>query len=526
MSGQDAKVKPDTKRAPEDEEPGSSFNPNDYAWQDHLKVALDELTTKGLAIDRVWRYYDNDHPKVWMTEAIRKRLDDQLVNNMAENWCDTAVDAPVQRTFLEGFNVKLKNSEEGAADPVSADMAWNVWDDNQMDLRQKEIYTQARGAGEAFIGAWKDDELEHGFRLSIMDPRNVWWPDDTWCSKPARVVQVWPDKDDGVWRATCYYKYVVVRLVGEKLVVGSDTQYMPELKNFTVDSKDPGGLHGFEEVPVFRLSRTLKRRSIIDQIRSTQDKINKLGANMMVNSEFNAWRKMIVMTEQTIEDGDLEFRPNRILKLDPGGGEDGPAPTSVWEGTATELSIYSDEQEKLINKLFTKATLPGHLKVKDDRAVPSGVAYEADEGPFIESIIDMHNTYGACFRDMFEVMLGIEVECQWRNPAIKSDKDEMETVKLAKEAGVPLELSLKKYAGWTKPELDELQEAPLSAGEQMQMALTQNMVNSMGGESGANPVPRQAQKEAVKQVGGGNAPAANSSGPPSSKPKPTPPQFG
>lgn len=468
----------DTK-APEDQEPGATFNPNEYDWETHLKVALEDLKKKGVLIDRAWRYYEGDHPKIWLTDPLREMFDDELVTNMAENWCDTAVDAPVKRLFVEGFTAPLEGGEEGEENKTEADMALNVWDDNKMGRGQKEVWTAARAVGESFVGVWKDDDMEYGLSMSVMDARNVWWPDDAHTAKPKRVVQVWADGDEGIWRATCYYKYVTVRLVGPKLRDGGD-QYMPQARYFKVDPIDSGGPHGFEYPPIFRFARDKKRRGLIDQIRPIQDKINKLAANLLVNAEFNAWRKMILLTKQTIEDGTLKFRPNRIPVLDPGGGEDGEASTSVWEGAATELSNYSNEQDKLIDKLFTKACLPGHLKVKAEKVAPSGAAYEADEGPFTEDILDQQEAYEDTLKEMFSVVLDIDVEPQWRNPHIKSDKDEMDTVKVAKDAGVPLELALKKYGGWTKDELKELEEAPLSPAEQMQMAITQMTVDGGG----------------------------------------------
>lgn len=491
--------------APEDEDPGASFNPDAFDWPKHLKVALEDLKIKGLLVARDWKYYNGEHPKVWLTDAIRDQLDDELVTNMAENWIDTAVDAPVKRLHVEGFSVDLADGEEGGENSLESDMAQNVWDDNRMALTQKQIYQAARCTGESFVGAWKDEDMEFGLSLAVMKAENVWWPKDCHTSRPDRVIQIWADEDEGVWRATCYYKFVVVRLIGPKLRDGGD-QYMPQARWFTPDPDDPGGVHGFEYPPVFRFARDVKRRSLVDQIRTMQDKINKLAANLLVNAEFNAWRKMILLTQQTVEDGTLKFRPNRIPVLDPGGGDDGSAPTSIWESAATELKNYSDEQDKLIDKLFTKACLPGHLKVKADHEVPSGAAYEADEGPFTEDIIDQQQCYEETWKEIYKITLDIGIKLQWRNPHIKSDKDEVDTVKVAKDAGVPLELALKKYAGWTKAELEELAEAPLSPAEQMQMAITQTAING-----GVPPTPEQ-------QPG---PPAPNT---PPTAPKPQPPR--
>ncbi len=465
---------------PEEQEPSGAFNPDDYDWGKHLKTALDELKTKNIEIDRAWDYYEGKHPKVWLTDAIRDKLDDQLITNMAENWTDVAVDSPVRRLMVEGFVDRGQKEQEATKNVIMSDAARNVWDDNALRLAQKDVYKAAAVAGESFVFAWKDDTKPAGIDAVIKDARNVWWPKDSHRAEPTRVALVWADDDEGVWRATMYYKYVVVRLVGPKIKDSGNTDVLPQARYFIVDPVDPGGIHGFDKVPVIRFAEESRRRSLVIRLSTLQDKINKLAANLLVTAEFNAWRKMAILTEQTIDDETLKMRPNRIAVLDPGGGEGGAAATSIWEGSETDLSKYSDEQDKLIDKLFTKASLPGHLKVAENRAVPSGAAYQADEGPFTEYVGDLKDSYGESWHDFYELILGIDVECQWRDPHVRSELDQATTVKTMVDAGVPLALALKYYAGWTDEQLKEFEDAPLSPKEQLSMAASQALAAGNG----------------------------------------------
>jgi|SRR5882724_722271 len=471
--------------APENEPLSGAFNPDDYDWPKHLKRALDDLKPKGLRIDTCWRYYNNDHPRVWMTDNIRERLDQHLITNMSENWCDVAVDAPIKRLMCDGF---VDRGTKDTQNVLMSDAALNVWKDNDLRLGQKDVYTDAGVAGEAFLFVWKDDTKKTGVDITRKDARNVWWPKYCHRADPERVVLVWADYEEGIWRATCYYKYVVVRLVGPK-VKDLANAIMPQSRWFEVDPDEPGGEHGFDKVPVVRFAFTSERRPIIDRIRTIQDKINKLAANLLVTAEFNAWRKMAILTEQTIDDETIKMRPNRVAVLDPGGGDGGAAPTSIWEGSETDLSNYSDEQDKLIDKLFTKATLPGHLKVKADKVAPSGAAYEADEGPFTEYVGDLQDVYGESWHDMFELALGVDVESQWRDAHVRSEFDVAQTVKMFVDAGVPLSLTLKYCAGWTEEQIEELQNAPLSPKEQLSMAASQALANGTALTSD-NPPPQ------------------------------------
>ena len=472
-----------TNVAPEDEPLTGKFNPNEYDWPNHLKTAIEAIPAKKLAIDTTWQYYDGDHPRLWLTDAIKDKLDHRLVLNMAENWCDMAVDGPVGRLVVEGFVTKA--DENAPSNPIMSDAALSIWRANKMRLAQKDIYTDAGVSGESFVFLWKDEENDSGIDLTIKDARNVWWPSDAHRADPKRVVLVWADQDEGLWRATCYYKYVVVRLVGPKLKGNFDV--IPQARYFEVDPVNAGGEHGFDRVPVVRFALTTKRRSIIDRIRPLQDKINKLAANMLVTAEFNAWRKMAILTAQTIDDDDLKMRPNRILVLDPGGGPD-QASTSIWEGQASELSNFSNEQDKLIDRLFSKAYLPGHMKVASEGVLPSGAAYEADEGPFTEHIEDLQESYGESWHDLMELALGVDVEPQWRDPHVRGETDQATTVKTMKDAGVPITLALKYYAGWTEKQLEELQNAPLSPQEQLSFAAAQALASG-GGPDGPTGVP-------------------------------------
>jgi hypothetical protein len=503
------------------------FNPDIYDWPSHLKIALKDLESKVPELDLLWRYYDGDHPRIWLTETLSEMFDNSLQENMSENWCAKAVDAPVKRLgvdswIAEGKESALTPAPEPSVDPeltptkgptegnnsIHVKAAENVFSDNDMELDQKEIYRQVRAVGECFVFAWKDDEKEFGWDWSINDARNVWWPNNTHRNDPTRVVKVWMDEDEGIWRATVYYRYVVVRLVGPKI---NEQQALPQARYFVLDPDDPGGTHGFEKVPVVRFAIQRRRVGVIKTIKHVQDKINKLVANKLVAAEFNAWGKTIILTKQQIDDSVLRFRPNMATVLDPGGGPDDAA-TSIWESTPLELLNYDQSIGTEIDKLFTMADLPGHMQVKSTREVPSGAAYEADEGPFIEMVKDMQEAFTASWIDLLK-LCEIEAEPQWKNPRIKSETEESTTVKTFKDAGMPLSLALKYYAsGWDDERLRELEEAPLSPQETQALATSQAMMEIGKTGTGAN------QNGGATDQGSGKPVGING---PANRPKPT-----
>lgn len=477
--------------------PGVGFSPDRYPWKDDLKKAIDDLKVKKMQIDRYWRYYEGDHPPLWLNKAIKEMFEEneELAYDMVENWCDVAVDEPLMRCRVDGFDGETE---------VDAKAAQNVWDDNDMDLDQRDLYRHVRIAGESFLFLWEDDDKEFGFDMSIVDPREVYWPDNVHRTEPMFTARVWLDADTNVWRATLYYAVDVIRLVGpdeaqrsaDAKAASNSTPLIPEPDAFTLDPENEGGEHGFENVPVVRFAPTKKRISPLKNIIPIQNRINKLVAQGVVNGEYNAYRKLIILTQQAIEEGDLRVRPNRALVLDPGGDvTSGAAPTSIWEGSASELSNFDDSVGRQVEKLFSKVPLPRHLLVQSGTLI-SGDAQEMDEGPFLELVGDMNDYFGASWEDVYALM-EIEAKPTWRNPAIKSDKAEMETVKLAKDAGVPLELALKKYGSWTTEELKELEERELSPAE---MAQAMNTVGT--GVALGSVDPEQAKQLTSKIIGG------------------------
>lgn len=485
-------TQPESKKPIEEQKPTSKvFNADAYAWRDHIKTAVTDLALKIPEIDLDWKYYDGDHPRIWVTDTLRDMFENEFVENMSENWCEVAVEAPVKRLGIDGWTssaegVEGVSPEDGttAKNTVHTKGAANVFKDNDLDLDQKEIYRQARAVGECFAFVWKDDEKEFGIDIAINDARNVWWPKNCHRNDPTRVVKVWMDEDEGIWRATCYYRYVVVRLKGPKI---NESQAIPQARYFEVDSDDPGGIHGFEKVPVIRFALQRKRKGILASIKHNQDKINKLAAGKIVAAEFNAFGKTFILSKQNIEDGTLKFYPDRATILDPGGGDEG-APTSIWESSALDLENYDKSIGTEIDKLFTIAGLPGHMQVRGTgKAVPSGAAYEADEGPFTEMVADMHEAFGASWTDLM-ALCDLDVKPQWKNPRIKSEIDESTTVKTYKDAGMPLALALKYYAsGWDDERLKELMDAPLSPDETQSLAMAKAMTDIDATGQGAPP---------------------------------------
>ncbi len=409
------------------------FDPDLYPWRTDLAEAVLDLRRKTPLITLYRAYYHGDHHRWWLTDKLRQMFAGLADDVGIENWCGLVVDQPVQR-----LNVDALDGDQAAT---------ALFVDQDLDRDQGDLYTDVYVAGEGFLVAYQGD---HGIEIDVNDPTEISWP-ATRKRAPRVATKVWPDLVERRWRATLYYAVDVVRLAGPKLGVGS--YIVPEANAFLVDEDDPGGEHGFDEVPVIRFALNRAGISRLKAVRRIQDRINKLEANKMVAAEFGAFQQRWFLTTQKLDDGAVEARPDLAVVLDPGGGTD-VAPTQVGAFPATELANYDQSISAEVSKLFSVACLPRHLLVNSGTAL-SGDAIRADEGPFVQSVVDAQKSLGASWSDLFE-LLGFDATPVWQDANHQDAGIELATVKTAVDAGMPLDVALKYLANWGDEQLAEL----------------------------------------------------------------------
>jgi hypothetical protein len=468
-------------------------------WQDLLKWAIDDLRSKTPAIERHRRYYKGDHPRVWLTTKLRTMFRD-MVDQMSENWCKLVIDAALMRIRITGW----AGDKETQADAFS-----KLWEENNLEVDQIDLWRRVRRDGEAYTISWHEDGGDES--ITIVDPTTVAWPcDQTSRSDAEYVVRLWMDRMEGRWRGTLYFEDDVIRVVGPKRSAGDATH--PEALAFSIDPDDPGGPHGFPSCPVIRWSMEDRPCSVLESVEPIQDKINKLEANKMVAAEFGAFQQRIYLTEQNIEDGDVDQRPDQAIVIHPGAADG--RPTQVIQTTATELRNYDDSIKSEIDKLFSVAMIPRHLNAGQGGRPASGDAAEADEGPFTEMITQFQEVMGACAGELAE-LYNLEVAPIWRNPVPRPDGQKAVTVTAFKTAGVPLEIVLKKYADWTDEEIEELQNDP--AYQQGQLAATLGSLGNAAALGAVDPADAAAASRTALEKAGHRA-AGPTNPPPNTRP--------
>lgn len=424
-----------------------------------LTKGLAELAAKRADIDLSERYWGGDHPKLWLTDRLRRVFDKEFAGRrLGDNFCRLVIEAAVQRLEILGWEGVEIRTQAGALQPGSPEEAEAVWDDNDLDGGgQEELWRLAGYAGEAYVIVWPRDPGP-GYDVAVNDPRLVHIEfasrrrsDRSWATK------VW--HDGAAWRANVYYPDEVVRFVTDPMKAGS----RPKEERFRLDPDDAGGPHDFGAVPVVRFAQAQARWSRLADVIPVQDKINKLGINKMVTAESLAFPQRYILTaDETLKDDTLRAGPGAFWRFDPGGAEneEGKAdpPTKVGQFDAADLSKYDGAIDSEVDKLFTIAPLPKHMRVNPGAGGPSGDAIKADEGPFVAMVKDLQQLYGASTRDVM-ALCGLNVAPVWGDPEVHNIESQARSVLALVQAGVPVTIAVARVARWTDIEVAELEAA-------------------------------------------------------------------
>ena len=394
----------------------------EYTDAADMRQIVDRVSDPNL--ERRWAYYVGNHPQVYATPKLASSFRD-LMGSMTENYCGVAVGSRVSRMQITGW--------AGAG----AQTAETLWDESRLPQRQDRLWRWALTFGRAWITVSEQDGQQ---RLEIAPPTRMAGIRDDMNPNQFRVAgQVMQHtKPDGTASKrrtiTLYYPDRTLSYTGE----GND------YSQFTVvDGSEAAGL-GF--VPAMEVAPYGDGPALIDEIRPSQDRINKLCSNKLIAAEFGAFRQRVFFTRQQVTDYDLRNVPDNAIVLDP---DDGNA--KVQEMAATDLANYDNSKNAEIDNLFTIAALPRHLRVNPG-SPPSGEAIKADEMPLVEHILNYQREAGEAVTDML-ALLGVDAEPVWRNPEPRDQLREAQVVAEYVMMGLPWQAAAQKFAGWSEEDI-------------------------------------------------------------------------
>lgn len=439
-----------------------------------LELAVAMLKAKAPYYDKLFRYYEGQHPLVYSSERIRD-IFKSLQASFSQNWCAVVIDAVIERIQLRRIMV--------ADNEVATARLDELLNASMLTLESDDAHTAALVTGESYIIAWPDETTRQP-EAYYNDPRNVHVFYEANRPRQKRFACKWWIGDDDYRYLTLYYpdrlEYYrssnTVRTVGD----GGVTAYndVSNGKSFVATGSEA---NDFGIVPVFHFRRDRRHiSSELQNIIEPQDAVNKLLADMMISAEFGAFPQRYIISQAS--PGEFKNSPNMIWDVPASDGEG--QPTSVGQFEATKLSNYLEAIDKWVTAIAIISRTPKHYFFGQG-GDPSGEALIAMETPLNHKAQKYIDRFVATWSELGAFLLRVDGKAIDDN-AIVPVFDKPETVqpytqalirKESVQAGVPL-LWQMGQEGYTEQELAELEEARQGEAAQQRATLAQAMTQA------------------------------------------------
>jgi hypothetical protein len=248
--------------------------------EDWLSILCDRLDEQVRRVAIPTAYYQGDHPLQFATSKYKEAFG-SLFSAFADNWCEIVVDAPVERLEIIGF----RTGGQANADAT----AWSIWQGNAMDLNSMIAHTESGKCGVAYILVDPNEgdpliTVEHAAQVIVAhDPGNR--------RRRLAALKRWLGEDG--------YLYATVFLPDFVFKFRSSESAMPLATTMTwTPMEAESGRNPLGVVPVIPLennpSLLIPGASDLKAAMPIQNAINKLCTDMLVASEFGAFRQRVL----------------------------------------------------------------------------------------------------------------------------------------------------------------------------------------------------------------------------------------
>jgi len=392
-------------------------------------------------------YYAGRQRIRYATEKYRNAFA-YLFTAMSLNLSKGVVNAPADRLEMIGFS-----TQKGTA--ALADKAWEIWQDNRMDIRAGVVHKAALLYGNAYAIIWPDKTGRPVIHPNTSDGIVVAYDAET-PGLIASAVKMWaiPSADPGSKafkvRATVYLPDRIEKYISAAAMNGIPAGLSgAAFEEYRDDPADGGKWplpNPWGVVPVFHFANDADSSlgySELQDIIPLQDALNKSVYDMMVAMEFSAFAQRWAVGLE-VEIDEVTGRP--VQPFEPGVDR-------VW-AVANESVKFGE---------FSRADLKQFLEVKQDfkldiaqvsatplhylaliKDPPSGEALKTLEARFVKKVRDRQASFGAQWEALMALALrmaklagpNVRLTARWQDAATKSEKMEWETLILKQTVGV------------------------------------------------------------------------------------------
>lgn len=485
--------------------------PTPEEWRDLLNKRLDDRRP---TIDRFEAYYEGQHRLAFATSKFREAFGN-LFGTMADNWCQVVVDASVERLQVQGFRF--------GPDEDADDDAWHIWQANDMDNAAPMGFETAVVTGQSYLlvsPQGSEDEPDTP-RITVEHPSEV-----IVANRPGLVSErlaafkKWID-DDGYAMGTVYLPDRVfkwrskgkMRRFGGKVLGSTKIDWVPRT---TEDDVDEDGFAGDNPLGVVPMIPVLHRptlrgvgRSDLKSVIPMQDAINKIVLDMIVASEFAAFRQRWASGIEVPIDPEtgkpvrkmFDAAVDRVFSTENEGAKFG-------DFEASDLGNYVTAVEMIVQHVAAQTRTPPHYLLGQSGAFPSGESLKSTETGLVAKVRREMVTFGEPHEEAMRLAFkakgdtekasAVDAEIIWRDPESRSEAELVDGLVKLSTIGVPRR-ALWERLGATPQQIDRWES--MAAVESLQAAAADN-VRIFGPGGQGQPVDPNALPAPVGQTQG------------------------
>lgn len=402
-------------------------------WLHRLSLELDAQAKWARLYDE---YYAGKHPLQFATSKFRETFG-SLFSEFADNWTPVVVDSSAERLSVQGFRFGAKRSYAGDTD------AWDIWQANGLDADSGIAHTEAIKTGHAFIIV----DVGEPPRITVEHPCEVvvaHVPGDR--RRREAALKRWRDAE-GLLHAIVYLPDASYRFVSQqRFEQGAPVTWQPDAVPRVANAF--GGT-----IPVIPLrnnpSMLRGGRSDIDPIIDVQNGINKTVTDMLVASEYAAYRQRwasgieIPIDPETGKPNASRFLSSvsRMWVVEDENAQFG-------EFGVTDLRNYVAAIEMLIQHLAAQTRTPPHYLTAGLGQWPSGDSLKASEAGLVAKVkrkqLDFGEGWEEAIRLAFYAMGdsradATDAEVIWADPEYRTEGERVDALVKMATLGVPRE---------------------------------------------------------------------------------------
>lgn len=422
-------------------------------WLDLLLRKLDEQWRKCVVFDA---YFEGDQALKFATAKWQAAFG-QSMGTVVSNWCPLVVDASAERIEVQGFRF----SEGDAADTA----AWDIWQANLLDSSSDRLHEEAIKLGGAFWMVEPPASPDDAPIITVEHPSQVYVLTDA--GNPhvrLAAIKRWWGEDGhvyaNVYLPTDVFKFRTV----EPSKSGLAQQYQRRID-------DPGGRNALGRVPAIPVlnepALLYGGRSDLRNVLPLQDALNKLLADMLIGSEYQAYPQRVLLGVEVPKDEngkplaglELTSSQSRLWAFENENAK-------VAEFSPDDLKAFVSAREHIIAELIAQQRIPSYYVAGGQIVNVSESALKVLDAGLVKRVQRKLRSFGESHEEMMRLAFlaigdtqraaATDMQTIWRNPEIRSEAEMADALAKLKSINVPDRFLWERY-GFTPQEIARME---------------------------------------------------------------------